>query len=137
MVIAAAVMNPRAAPRCIGRRVTGLAAAAGVALVICGYALWVQFHGPLAEHGSPWNGNHYRNRAASFVTPAGNLPLHTSSQAAALDRYPQRLPEHVAYLGYPLLVLLIVVAARYWPGGSGSPPRPARSWRSCPSAAPR
>ncbi len=114
VVIAAAVMNPRAAARCIGRSVTGLAAAAGVALVICGYALWVQFHGPLAEHGSPWNGNHYRNRAASFVTPAGNLLLHTSSQAAALNRYPQRLPEYVAYLGYPLLVLLIVAAVRYW-----------------------
>ena len=41
----------------------GLAVAAAVALLIAGYALWVQFHGPLTEHGSPWNLNRYRNRA--------------------------------------------------------------------------
>ena len=114
LVIVVAVMNPRAVAGRIGRSVTGLAAAAAVALVICGYALWVQFHGPLAEHGSPWNGNHYRNRAAAFVTPAGNLLLHTSSQASVLARHPQRLAEYVAYLGYPLLVLLVVAAVLYW-----------------------
>ena len=114
LVIVAAVMAPHAVAGRVGRSVTGLAAAAAVALVICGYALWVQFHGPLAEHGSPWNGNHYRNRAASFVTPAGNVLLHTSSQAAVLDRHPQRLAEYVAYLGYPLLVLLVVAAVLYW-----------------------
>ena len=114
VVIVAAVMNPRAAAGRLGRSATGLAAAAALGLVICGYALWVQFHGPLAEHGSPWNGNHYRNRAASFVTPGGNLLLHTAAQAAVLNRHPQRLPEYVAYLGYPLLVLLIVAAVRYW-----------------------
>ena len=114
VVTVAAVMNPRAAAGRLGRSVAGLAAAAAVGILICGYALWVQFHGPLAEHGSPWNGNDYRNRAASFVTPAGNMLLHTSAQAAALNRDPQRLPEYVAYLGYPLLVLLIVAAVRYW-----------------------
>ena len=114
LVIVVAVMNPRAVAGRLGRSVTGLAAAAAVALVICGYALWVQFHGPLAEHGSPWNGNHYRNRAAAFVTPAGNLLLHSSSQASVLARHPQRLAEYVAYLGYPLLVLLVVAAVLYW-----------------------
>ena len=114
LVIVAAVMAPHAVAGRVGRSAAGLAAAAGVALVICGYALWVQFHGPLAEHGSPWNGNHYRNRAASFVTPAGNVLLHTSSQAAVLDRHPQRLAEYVAYLGYPLLILLVVAAVLYW-----------------------
>ena len=82
--------------------------------MICSYALWVQFHGPLAEHGSPWKSSHFRNRAAAFVTPAGNMLLHTSKAVAAVAQHPGYVPEYVAYLGYPLLVVLIVAAVRYW-----------------------
>ncbi len=114
VLIVAAVMAPRAMAGRVSRSVTGLATAAVVALVICGYALWIQFHGPLAEHGSPWDGNHYRNRAASFVVPAGNMLLHTSSGAATIARDPGRAAEYVAYLGWPLLLVLIVAAVRYW-----------------------
>ncbi len=114
LVIVVAVTNLHAVAGRAGRSVTGLATAAVVAVVICGYALWVQFLGPLAEHGSPWNGNHYRNRAASFVTPSGNMLLHTGSGAAALAVHPGRSSEYVAYLGYPLLVLLIVAAVVCW-----------------------
>jgi hypothetical protein len=108
------VMRPRAVAGQAGRSLPGLAVAAGVALVICSYALWVQFHGPLAQHGNPWKANHFRNRANAFVTPAGNMLLHTSSGAAAVARHPAYVSEYVAYLGYPLLVVLIVVAVRYW-----------------------
>jgi hypothetical protein len=114
VLIVMAVMVPHAVAGRVRRSVTGLATAAVIAVVICAYALWVQFHGPLAEHGSPWNGNHYRNRAASFVTPAGNTLLHRPSGAAALAAHPARLSEYVAYLGYPLLVLLIVAAVVCW-----------------------
>ncbi len=114
VLVVLAVMNPRSVAGRAGRSVAGLAAAAGVALVLCGYALWVQFHGPLAEHGSPWNADHFRNRAAAFVTPAGNMLLHTTSGAAAVARHPAYAAEYVAYLGYPLLVVLIIAAVRYW-----------------------
>jgi hypothetical protein len=114
VLVVLVVMKPGAVGGQAGRSVAGLAVAAGVALVICAYALWVQFHGPLAEHGSPWNASHYRNRAAAFVTPAGNMLLHTPSGAAAVARHPAYVPEYVAYLGYPLLVLLIIAAIRYW-----------------------
>ncbi len=114
VLVVLVVMKPGAVGGQAGRSVAGLAVAAGVALVICGYALWVQFLGPLAEHGSPWNASHYRNRAASFVTPAGNMLLHVPSEAAAIARHPAYVPEYVAYLGYPLLVLLIIAAIRYW-----------------------
>ena len=107
-------MTPRAVAGQAGRSVAGLAAAAGTAVVICGYALWVQFHGPLAEHGSPWNTNRFRNRAAAFVTPDGNMLFHTPAGAAAIARHPAYLAEYVAYLGYPLLVTLIVAAVWYW-----------------------
>jgi hypothetical protein len=108
------LMRPRAVAGQAGRSAAGLAVAAGIALVICSYALWVQFHGPLAQHGNPWKANHFRNRAAAFVTPAGNMLLHTSSGAAAIARHPAYVSEYVAYLGYPLLVVLIVAAVRNW-----------------------
>ncbi len=107
-------MTPRSVAGQAGRSLAGLATAAGVAVVICAYALWVQFHGPLAEHGSPWKASHFRNRAAAFVTPAGNMLLHTASGAAAVARHPAYVSEYVAYLGYPLIVILIVAAVRYW-----------------------
>lgn len=114
VLVVLVVMKPGAVAGQAGRSVAGLGIAAGVALVICAYALWVQFHGPLAQHGNPWKANHFRNRAAAFVTPAGNMLLHTSWGAAVVARHPGYVPEYVAYLGYPLLVVLIVVAARYW-----------------------
>ena len=114
VLIVMAVMAPRSVPGRLSRSLTGLAIAAVISLAACGYALWVQFHGPLAEHGSPWNGNRYRNRAGSFVTPAGNMLLHTSHEAAFLSRHPGRITEYVAYLGYPLLVILIIATVIYW-----------------------
>ncbi len=114
VLVVVAVMVPQAIAGAARRSVVGLAAAAGVALVICGYALWIQFHGPLAEHGSPWKSNHFRNRVAAFVTPAGNMLLHTSSGAAAVARHPAYVSEYVAYLGWPLLVILVIAAVRYW-----------------------
>jgi hypothetical protein len=114
VLVVLVVMKPGAVAGQTGRSVAGLAVAAGVALVICAYPLWVQFHGPLAQHGNPWKGNHFRNRAAAFVTPAGNMLLHTPSGAAAVARHPAYVSEYVAYLGYPLLVLLIIAAVWYW-----------------------
>ena len=108
------MMTPRVVAGQAIRSAAGLATAAGTAVLICGYALWVQLHGPLTQHGSPWNTNRFRNRAAAFVTPDGTMLFHTPSGAAAIARHPAYLAEYVAYLGYPLLVVLIVAAARYW-----------------------
>jgi hypothetical protein len=89
----------------------GLAAAAGVALATSGYALWVQFHGPLSEHGSPWATASFRSQAVDLVTPAGNMLFHRGAGPVAAGT---GLPEYLAYLGWPLLVVLVVAAIRYW-----------------------
>ena len=92
----------------------GLATAAAVLLVSCGYPLWVQFHGPLAEHGSPFPASPFRAHPAMFVTPSGELLLHTRASAAAAASYPARLPEYLAYLGWPLLIVLAAAAILFW-----------------------
>ena len=108
------VSQPRAAVHRARGSVTGLGAAAAVTALICGYPLWVQFAGPLAEHGSPWVVSQFRNYPYAFVTPSGALAFHTSSSAAAAASYPEPLPEYLAYLGWPLLIIVVCAAVLFW-----------------------
>jgi hypothetical protein len=95
----------------------GIATGAAVMLVICGHALWAQFHGPLAEHYEP-RFTHYTSYLSAhpsvFVTPPADLLFHTSASAAAAARYPAHMTEYLAYLGWPLLVVVVAAAIRYW-----------------------
>ena len=114
IVVTLAVCWPGAVRERVAGAAAGLAAAAAVLAVTCGYPLWVQFHGPLAEHGSPFPASPFRAHPATFVTPSGELLLHTRASAAAAASYPARLPEYLAYLGWPLLVVLAVAAILCW-----------------------
>jgi hypothetical protein len=112
LVVAVAAGHPRAVPgRALGA-LAGLGTAAALALLICWHALWVQFHGPLAEHYAPQLPWHADLRW--FVLPPGDLLFHTPASAAFEARQPLGLPEMVAYLGWPLLAVLVVAAIRFW-----------------------
>jgi hypothetical protein len=95
----------------------GLAVGAVVVLLICGRALWAQFNGPLAEQYVP-RLTHYTSflsaHPAVFVTPPGDLLFHTSASAAAAADYPAHLSEYLAYLGWPLIAVLLAAAVCYW-----------------------
>jgi hypothetical protein len=93
----------------------GLGISAAVALAICGYALWVQFHGPLTQRGSPWITSNFTSHLGTFVTPPATMLFHTgSSPGGQATSGPGYLPEYLAYLGWPLLVVLVAAAVRYW-----------------------
>jgi hypothetical protein len=92
----------------------GLATAAGVTVLLCGHALWVQFHGPLTEHGSPWDIARYGNLPRDFVTAPSGLLLHTEDFIQFLASTNQRLEEYFPYLGWPLLVVLLAAAVFFW-----------------------
>jgi hypothetical protein len=92
----------------------GLATGLAVLLVIGGHALWVQFHGPLTQHNHPVGPDPFTNRAAFFVDPSGALLFHTNATAAAAAAYSRGLPEYLAYLGWPLLVVLVAASVRYF-----------------------
>ena len=106
--------HPRAVPGLVRGAVTGLATAAGVVLVTSGYPLWVQFHGPLAEHGSPWSPGHFRNRVGDFVNGPSGILLHSQATVHYLAGHPVRMVEYFAYLGWPMLVVLLLAAVRFW-----------------------
>ena len=112
LVVVTALGRPRSVPGRVRDSALGLATGAVVALLICGYPLWVQFRGPLREHtilyGS-WSGN-----LAFFVDPSGSLLFHSPSSAAVVAKFPLGLPEELSYLGWPLIIVLILAAACFW-----------------------
>ncbi len=112
LVLVAGLGHPRSVPGRVRGAALGLATGAAVLLLICGYALWVQFRGPLREHSilyGSWSGN-----LAFFVDPSGSLLFHTRASAAVVADYHLGLPEELAYLGWPLIIVLAVAAACFW-----------------------
>ena len=114
LVAVLAASRPRAVPAAARRVATGLATAAGVTAVIAGYPLWVQFFGPLRQHGSPFMLDYFKNDLSSFVVPSSYQLFHTAGSAAAAARYQGSLPEYLGYLGWPLLVVLVLAAIACW-----------------------
>lgn len=92
----------------------GLAVAGCTTLALAGWGLWVQFFGPLAQSGSPFTRDFYENDLSSFVTPSGYLLFHTQASAATAALYRGQPPEYLAYLGWPLIIALVLAAAVFW-----------------------
>ena len=111
-VLAAA--RPRAAASRIGDMLAGAGAAVAVLAVIAGYPLWEQFFGPLGQHGSPFTPDYYKNDLAGFVQPSSSMLLHSRGSAAFAAAFQGKLPEYLAYLGWPMLIVLVVVAVLFW-----------------------
>ena len=114
IVVTLAVCWPGAVRERVAASAAGLATAAVVLVV-----LWRTHCG--CSSTARWPSTAARSRPARsmptrgmFVTPSGELLLHTQASAAAAASYPARLPEYLAYLGWPLLVVLAVAAILGW-----------------------
>ncbi len=109
-----AVSRPRAVAAQLRTLAGGLAVAALVTGVIAGYPLWMQFFGPLGQHGSPFTPDFFKNDLSTFVVPSSYLLVHTAGSAAEALRYQGHLPEYLGYLGWPLLIVLAAAVAICW-----------------------
>jgi hypothetical protein len=114
LVAALALGRPRAIPGRCAVAAAGFGVAAAVMLLVAGYALWVQFFGPLTQRGSSFLPDFYKNDVTGFVTPSGYLLFHTAASAAAAASYQGGAPEYLAYLGWPLIGVLAVAALACW-----------------------
>src|SRR5690242_1515432 len=114
MVAVLAASRPRAVRGAVRRVAGGLGVAAGVTLVIAGYPLYVQFFGPLRQHGSPFTTDFFKNDLSTFVVPSSLQLFHTHASAAAALRFQGELPEYLGYLGWPLIVVLVLAAIAGW-----------------------
>jgi hypothetical protein len=114
LAVVLGVSRPSAIRARLGGTALGLGVGAAVALLCSGYGLWIQFHGPLTEHGTPWNIANFGNSLGAFVNPQAQLLFHTGSSAAYADSYRAASAEYLAYLGPPLLILVVLVTIWYW-----------------------
>ncbi len=96
LLLVLAASRPRAVAAVPVRRVAaGLGLAACVTGVIAGYPLWVQFFGPLHQHGSPFTPDFFKDDLSSFVVPSSYLLFHTAGSAVRgveLPGSPARVP---------------------------------------------
>jgi len=114
ITVVLAVSRPGAVAGRIRDVAAGLGAGIAVAAPIAGYPLWVQFLGPLRQHGSPFAADFYKNDLAGFVLPPASMLAHTAGSAAFAARFQGGLPEYLGYLGWPMLSVLAVIAAWFW-----------------------
>jgi hypothetical protein len=112
LVVLVAICRPRAVPERIRGSVPGLAIAAVVFLVLDGYALWEQFKGPFAEH-STLQGSDVGN-LAWFVVPSNSVLFHTHGSEAEALKILTLPAEYVSYIGWPLIVVVVVAAIAFW-----------------------
>jgi hypothetical protein len=94
--------------------VQGLAVALGVVAVVAGYPLWVQFFGPLPQSGSPFTLDYFKADLSGLAVPSSLMLFHTRASAGFAANFQGQLPEYLAYLGVPLIAVLVVGTVRFW-----------------------
>jgi hypothetical protein len=114
LIAVLALGRPRAVPGRCRPAAAGFGVAAAVTLLLSGYALWVQFFGPLTQRGSSFTPDFFKNDVTGFVTPSKYLVFHTAASAASAASYQGGAPEYLAYLGWPLIAALAVAAVACW-----------------------
>ena len=107
---------PRVRPTAIG-----LGTAAVVGLVLGARGLWVQFHGVSAKGAAATTIISYHGQLTNlgtlpiaFVNPSEGVLLHTTGLGHLANSYPQPLPEYLAYLGIPLIIVLLAAIVCFW-----------------------
>ena len=82
---------------------------------------WVQFHGVAAKNAAATVIINYHGKLTNlgtlpyaFVNPASSVLLHTHRTGVIANNYPQPLPEYLAYLGIPMIILLLVAIVYFW-----------------------
>jgi hypothetical protein len=97
------------------RAATGLVVAAGVFVVLSAVPLAIQFFGPQRLQGLVHAKDTYVADLLSFVTPDQQQWLAPARFVRLFGRFAgSSLAESDAYLGVPLILLLLFIAIRHW-----------------------
>jgi len=121
LLVVLVASRPRAVLENLRSKLVGLATAVVVAFVFCARALWIQFHGiALGSSGAATIVQHLGKLTHlytipyAWVVPSSKVVIHTPGSAHIAANYPQPIPEYLAYLGIPLIILLLVAGIYYW-----------------------
>jgi hypothetical protein len=111
LVAVLAASRPGQALAAAGHTAAGLGIAVAVTLVVAGWGLWEQFFGQLTQQGPPFPPDLHKNTLSDFVTPSPSQLIHFAQSPAQLA---VEGAEYVAYLGWPLIVVLVVATILLW-----------------------
>jgi hypothetical protein len=90
----------------------GIAAAAATGLLLSAVPIGVQFLGPQQVHGGIWDQRLFVSDLLGFVVPSPMQALRPGFADAISQRFTAGLYEWNAYLGLPLIILLVLLARR-------------------------
>ncbi len=90
----------------------GFGVAAATMIVLTGYPLAVQFFGPQQVHGSIWGQRLFVSDLLGFIVPSPMQGVRPPFADAITQRFSTGIYEWDAYLGLPLIAVLVVVARR-------------------------
>lgn len=76
--------------------------------------LWMQFFGPQAVHGTLAASNVFVTDVAGLVLPTSLQAIAPAALTAVTDRFSGSQYEAGAFLGLPMLVLLVLAVVRWW-----------------------
>jgi hypothetical protein len=112
----AVVLAPRRVPARLPYALKALAGALGVFAVVCSYPLWVLLAGPQHLHGTtqaPASLALYSSDLLSPVLPTVSQLLSPAASQHVADAFVRGdLSENGAYLGIPLLIVLVAMGVR-------------------------
>ena len=108
-------MYPRRLRQRLPRAATGLGVAAGSFILLSAVPLGIQLFGPQRLRGLVHAKDTYVADLLSFVTPDQQQWLAPARFVRLFGRFAgSSLAESDAYLGIPLILLLVFIAIRYW-----------------------
>ncbi|MEA2634491.1 MAG: hypothetical protein QOH92_1258 [Chloroflexota bacterium] len=91
-----------------------LGVAAGILSLVAAWPLWMQFLGPQAVHGTLATSNVFVTDLAGVVLPTSLQAIAPAALTAVTDRFSGSQYEAGAFVGLPLLALLVLAAVRWW-----------------------
>ena len=121
LLVVLAACRPREVLSRVRPLLAGLVIGGVIALILCARALWVQFHGVRGGSAAATVIINYQGKQTNlgtlpyaFINPASTVLLHTHTTGNIANYYPQPLPEYLAYLGVPLIIVLLAAIVYFW-----------------------
>lgn len=113
-VVLLAALHPAEVAARVPRAAAGLAVALACFAFLAAYPLWFQFFGPQRVSGVLQPPDVYVNDLLGFVVPSDLLALSGGPTSAITRGFTGNIAETDAYLGIPLLALLVAACVLGW-----------------------
>jgi hypothetical protein len=114
VAVVTAISRPHQVWAAAGRFARCVGSALALFLPIAAYPLYLQFFGALKQHGSPFLPDYFGADVTAFTTPTSSVLLHSQASVVASLKFPGGTEEHLAYLGWPLLITCLLTAVLGW-----------------------